>query len=753
MTATKLTIRLAGLCALAAVMLLTTAAAAQEANGPPVKRTDGNTFDIHAKGTDLRSVLQMLSTQGRRNIVATKEVQGQVTADLYSVTFHEALEAVLRSTGFVHHEQDGFIYVYTPEQLAEIEAAQRQMGTKVFRLNYITAEDAQSLIAPAMSDDGTVAVTPSAGAGVGTSDSDAGGVDYATGDMLIVRDYEDCLEQIEAILSEVDTKPDQVLIEATLMRATLTEDNHLGIDFNTLAGIDFETMGSTSAGVGDLTTGDLASADLPQNKVFSTLRTDFNSTVPTGGFTFGILSNEIGFFIRALESITDVTILANPKLLVINKQRGEVMVGNRDGYLTTTVTETVATETVEFLETGTRLVVRPYIGKDGFVRMEIHPEDSSGSVEQVGSSVLPSETTTEVTTNVLVRDGHTIVIGGLFREVLNATRGQVPGLGNIPYLGAAFRQTHDNTDREEIIIAITPHIVKQDAAEEIGDQTVADMERYRIGSRKGMRWWGRTRLAEKCVRNAKQALALSDTDRAMWFLDMALSMRPRMEEAVRMKERLTQQAYWSDHVQDSISRYLVRRIIMHELGKPATRVVPPARPRDTEKLSPEVREKLGIGPRHEDPLPGQPPVLPEVKLEEPSRPGEPPAPRAVEPEEPTAGETVKPEPVAEEPESVEADAAADEPVEPEAEATEPEASEPTAMQPVPIAPEPEASAEPEPAPAEPAPAETDAEEGEPVEADAEATEPVEADAESEDQGETVGWSIKELFIASERSGA
>ncbi len=650
MTAAKMILRLAGLCAAGALLLSVPVSDAQEnANDTPVERTDSDTFNINARNTDLRSMLQMLSAQGRRNIVATREVEGEVTADLYSVTFKEALEAVLRSTGFVHRKEGNFIYVYTPQQLEEIKASERQMVTRVFRLSYVTAEDARALIDPALSRDATVAQTPSPGSGVGTSSSEAGGIDYATSDMLIIREYEDRLEDIEEILREVDVKPKQVLIEATLMRASLTEDNHLGIDFNTLAGIDFEQLGSVSDGLTDIVPGELSEGDLPSNEVFSTIRTDFKDAVPSGGFTFGIISSEIGFFIRALESITDVTVLANPKLLVINKQRGQVLVGNRDGYLTTTVTQTVATETVEFLETGTRLIVRPYIAEDGFIRMEIHPEDSSGSVRQVGGSVLPSETTTEVTTNVLVRDGHTIVIGGLFRERLNTSRGQVPVLGNLPYVGSAFRQTGDTTDREEIIIAITPHIVKQDVAAEVGDQALSDVERYRIGAREGMRWWGRSRLAEQHIRDARQALAEGDTDRAMWFVDNALAMRPQMEEAIRMKERLTQQAYWSRHVQDSVSRHLTHRMIMQEQGKPVGRVLPPERPRDPDEISPDVREKLGIGPLYEDPLPGQAPLLPDVELEEPQQPDEPQSPRPDEPEQPQKDEPAVIEPDDKEP--------------------------------------------------------------------------------------------------------
>src|SRR5690606_22423310 len=111
------------------------------------------------------------------------------------------------------------------------------------------------------------------------------------------------------------------------------------------------------------------------------------------------------------------------------------LVGREDGYLTTTTTDTTTVQTVQFLRTGTRLVFRPYIGDDGYIRLEVHPEDSDGQVV----AGLPSKTTTEVTTNVLVKDGHTVVIGGLFRESDSRTRSQVPGLGELPIVGALFR--------------------------------------------------------------------------------------------------------------------------------------------------------------------------------------------------------------------------------------------------------------------------------------------------------------------------
>jgi len=556
------------------------AATSKEDTGGGIKSRTSRpgAFDVDFQDTDIRTAFRLLSTQGNRNIIATREVIGKVTAVLYDVTFQEALESVLRYSGYAYVEKGNVIHVMTAKQKEDSEKAERQMKVEAFKLSYITAADAKTLLAPVLSPDGTMSTTPVSAQGIAESKVAAGGNAHASEDVLVIRDYEDRLKRIREILNELDVKPDQVLIEATILKCKLTEDNSLGINFNVLSGISFEHHGTIDQ-----------------------IRTDF--TLAAGGITIGFTSNELTALLHALESITDTTILANPKLLVVNKQRGEVMVGNREGYLTTTVTETVATQTVQFLETGTRLVVRPFIGKDGFIRLEIHPEDSSGSVRPVGNNVLPSESTTEVTSNVLVRDGHTIIIGGLFRELTTNARSQVPLLGNIPYLGTVFRSTTDNTQRDEVIILITPRIIKQAADEAVGEQLKDDVERFRIGQRKGLQWFGRDRLAQSYMRWAKQALNDGRHDWALWCIDLALSLQPRMEEAIRLKERLTGTAYWSGESQESAAKYVIQRMMMQEMGKPVEQIIPPGKPRDADAVDPEVRKAFGIEKRPETPLP------------------------------------------------------------------------------------------------------------------------------------------------------
>lgn len=567
-------------------------------DGGGISVTRPGTFEIHVQGADLRGVLQLLSTQGKRNIIATKEVQGTVTADLYGVTFQQALKAVLASTGLDYIDEDGFIYVHTPAQKDAIMKAKVKPVVKAFYLSYITAAAAQVLVAPALSESGSVAVSPAAVTGIAPSKTESGGDALASNDVLVVRDVPERIEAIAKLIAELDIKPDQVLVEATILSAKLEEDNKLGVNFNALAGVDFQDLGFTATSSGPQA---MASTALTGNDVTAlNFRTDFSPV--RGGMTFGVYGSDVAFFITALETITDVTVLANPKLLVVNKQRGEMMIGNRDGYKTTTVTETAEMETVEFLETGTVLVVRPYIGKDNYIRMEIHPEDSEGGVATTG---LPWERTTEVTSNVLVRDGHTIVIGGLFREYTKNGKNQVPLLGNIPYLGTLFRTNDDRTERNEVIVLITPHIVKQANDEAVGEQLKDDVERFRIGQRQGLQWWASDRLAHSHLRWAKEHLRAGRRNKALWDLDMALSMRPHMLEAVNLKERLLQKAFWADASRHSAVKYVIQSMIMHDLGKPVDVVIPPAKPRNAEGLDPEVKKALGIEPRLELPLPDE----------------------------------------------------------------------------------------------------------------------------------------------------
>ena len=207
------------------------------------------------------------------------------------------------------------------------------------------------------------------------------------------------------------------------------------------------------------------------------------------------------------------------------------------------------------------MIFRPFIGDDGFVRMELHPEDSVGTVV----NGLPSEQTTEVTTNVMVQDGQTILIGGLFREVITDTRNQVPLLGDIPVLGTAFQGRSNGTTREEVVILLTVHIVKdQDAYAAAGEEVRQDLERMRVGLRRNMMWHGRERLAQTHYRKALEHFANGDVDRALWDVRMALHNYPRFVSAIELKEEILESRDWDDD--GTATRAFIHGIIMEEQG-------------------------------------------------------------------------------------------------------------------------------------------------------------------------------------------
>lgn len=529
-------------------------------NGREVRVTERGTIELHVSELPLSTVLRLLSVEGRRNIIASPKVTGTVTASVYDVSFEAALDAVLVSNNAGYRRVGDFIYVYTNEELHALAAAANPPVTRVFRLSYISSADAAAYVKDFVGQDGSVSISPPPDTGLTSSAEEAGGMMNAAGDFIIVTARPDVLATVERVLKEIDVRPHQVLVEATILRAQLTDDNALGIDFTIVGGVDLELLGGASTGLTNVTLGPLPNSRF--EKFNAAASTDFTGDVAPGGITIGIIKDNVGVFLRALEQVTDTSVLANPKVLALNRQKAQVIVGRRDGFLTTTVTETQAVQTVEFLETGTQLIFRPFIGRDGFVRVELHPEDSVGFVNAQG---LPSEQTTEVTTNVTVRDGQTILIGGLFREVTTDARRQVPGLGSIPFVGQLFRSNSDSTSREEVIILLTIHIVKDhDAYAEASMGVLEDIERLRVGLRQGLMWHGRERLAQSYCKRAWERLAAGDVDKALWNVDLALHNNARLLEAIKLKERLTERRSWD--LDGTGTRAFIQRVIGRERG-------------------------------------------------------------------------------------------------------------------------------------------------------------------------------------------
>jgi type IV pilus assembly protein PilQ len=468
----------------------------------------------------------------KKNIVPSSQVEGPLTISrLYNVTFEQALDAVL-GHGFKYEQDGDFVRVYTAEEFKKIREDPERMIHKVLTLYYITAEEAAKLIQPVLSAAAKIQMTTAAqkqisstsstgGGSGGSLTSSGGGDDLALNDMIVVFDYPENIEKAEGIVRQIDVRPKQVLIEATIMSALLKEGMEFVVDWNLLSGVMVDRYPALLPNTGT---------------PWETTGFAYGEESLTQGLRIGFSSGNVQAFIVALENITDTTLLANPKILAVNKQEGSVLIGRNLGYASGNVSVSeggVVTQEVEFLQTGTQLVFRPYIGNDGYIRMDIYPKDSDA--ELVNN--IPDEKTTELKTNIIVKDGETVVIGGLFRDVVATGRSQVPVLGNLPMLGALFRGTTDKMQREEVIIMLTPHIIEE-PSETNAEDRARDIRLKQDSAKHNLQGIDRARLADDAYARASRYYLEGDVEKAMYNLKMALMIRPTYLEALRLRERI-----------------------------------------------------------------------------------------------------------------------------------------------------------------------------------------------------------------------
>ncbi|MHC4482713.1 MAG: type II secretion system protein GspD [Planctomycetota bacterium] len=494
----------------------------------------------------VRKALAMLGSMYQKNIVPTPNVDGVLAfRSLSNVTFEEAMDAVL-GTNFKYEQEGQLIKVYTKEEYKKIKEDKDRMIHKVFTLYYISAAEAAKLVDPVLSGAGVMQGSTAAEAGISTGEAgvtggEAGGDSMALHDTLLVYDYPENIAKAGEVIAALDVRPRQVLIEATILSATLTEGTQFGVDLNLLAGVSLTGTAATADLISEGVAPSRGTAATTPIRQIATLETgtplEVAGFAATGGagLRLGVRTGDMVALITALETVTDVTVLANPKILALNKQVGTVFIGEKLGYKSqTTQIETSTTERVTFLDTGTKLSFRPYIGDDGYIRMDIYPKDSSAQKDAEG---IPTETTAELSTNIMVKDGQTIVIGGLFRDTVRTSRSQIPLLGDLPIVGAAFRSTNDSNIRQEIIVMLTPHIITEPEDTD-ADARVADLGRKRYGARMGLQWIGRARLAEDRYAGAVKDYINGDNQAALHKVNTALELRPTYLEALRLKERI-----------------------------------------------------------------------------------------------------------------------------------------------------------------------------------------------------------------------
>jgi type IV pilus assembly protein PilQ len=335
---------------------------------------DGELLNLTIEDAEITDVLKMLGEMSGTNILVGANVKGKVTARLQNVNVEQALVGILRSLGFVFEREGRFIFVMTSADADARRKAGRKVITKVYRPNYISVADLQSLVTPLVTPQvGKIAITAPAEVGIKSSKEEAGGNKIAQQDALLVQDYAEVIKEVDNLIIEMDIPPMQVVIETMILNVKLDDSMEFGVNFALLSGNNKELflngngrqLGTSSGFPG---TGD---AIVPAAGQF---------LADTAGLKFGFLRGDMSGFINAIESIADTSVLAAPQLRVINKQKAELIIGKQLSYTTSTFNQTQTIENVQFLDVGIKLILRPFISPDGMVRMEIHPERSSGGI-------------------------------------------------------------------------------------------------------------------------------------------------------------------------------------------------------------------------------------------------------------------------------------------------------------------------------------------------------------------------------------
>ncbi|MDJ0926950.1 MAG: hypothetical protein QNJ73_04785, partial [Gammaproteobacteria bacterium] len=345
-------------------------------------------------------------------ILLAENVEADVSFNLYDVTLDEAIRSIAAAAGFFV-ERRNQTYFVMPEQQAGKMPGSSFTVVKSMPIQYADPAQLETKLGDYLSDFGNITALPER-------------------KLLVVEDQPGFVYRINRLVNELDKRPPQVLIEAKILEIALSDELSFGIDWN--------GMFTNGNGEGDLG--------------IQGLLTPGNSG--NAGFFFNYLDSDIEVALRALESDGRVRNLASPRVVTVVNEEAEVIIGDRRGYRVTTTINQVTTESIEFLESGTILRVTPTIDESGQILLNIHPEVSTGTVDENG---IPSQTTTEVTTRLLVSSGESIFIGGLMRNTTTETRAGIPVLGNIPGLRWAFSSRSRTTFNTETVVIITPRLL------------------------------------------------------------------------------------------------------------------------------------------------------------------------------------------------------------------------------------------------------------------------------------------------------
>ncbi len=392
--------------------------------------TDGRRMSLDVQGADIQTVLRSLAEFSGKNIVASKEVKGEVTLRLRNVPWRHALDIVLKSQGLGMVETGQTIVISNLETLRKEELERRSaernqeellpLETRIIPINYANSKEMAKAVEKTMTKRGHIEVDERSNS-------------------LIVTDIADKLDQVDAMVRNLDTRTPQVEIVARLVDVDVSATRDLGISWGV------HNLDVFDAGVTEHV--DVRAADV---------------TNPAGSITLGTIKRfgSIDATLQALESQNKANIISNPRITTVNNREASVVVGKQIPLI---VQDFAGNAVTQMTTIGIKLSVTPHINTGNRITMDVHPEVSDlASQATVQGGIIIN--TTMADTRVMVNDGETAVIGGLIRSNESTTKRGIPILMDVPLLGNLFRSNSTTKQKRELLIFVTPKILGETAS-------------------------------------------------------------------------------------------------------------------------------------------------------------------------------------------------------------------------------------------------------------------------------------------------
>jgi type IV pilus assembly protein PilQ len=438
------------------------------------KEYEGQRLTLNFQDIETRAVLQLLAETSGKNIVVSDTVQGNVTLRLRNVPWDQALDIVMTTKGLDMRQNGNVIMVAPAEEIAARETADLEAQMAISELEPVYSEFLQVNYAKA-SDLSTLITGEGGGSNSMLSDRGSLGVDERT-NTLLVQDTAERLQDIRRMVRTLDIPIKQVLIESRIvvvnddfsrdlgirLGVTAFNESNTGITVASATGTGTDTMiGSVLDNLADPANGTVYPIELP------TLSNRYNVNVPiaeaAGRFSLAVLENDylVDLELTALEAEGRGEIVSTPRVITANQSEATIKQGVEIPYQQSASS---GATTIQFKEAVLELVVTPQITPDNNIIMDLKvSKDNVGEIISTGGlgGTVPSIDTRSVETQVLVADGQTVVLGGIYETERRETVSKVPFLGDIPFAGNLFKSKKRTDNKAELLIFVTPRILEE----------------------------------------------------------------------------------------------------------------------------------------------------------------------------------------------------------------------------------------------------------------------------------------------------